>query len=874
MKRFNLLLTLAGLFALLFAIPATATAAKDRSSAGPRPAVRTQLRIISPAQGKVTDSGKLQVKVTVKPVRKSARKRLKRKPVMVFLGGSSSVAWAPRAGKSLIRKTVRMRPGKSRIVSLKLNRTGLTRAGDCGAPTFIVTATYRSGKKKLKARASRKLAARKSLCAVPAGVDLAEAAKCDFIAGPGNACLAPFPNDFYTRDDVSSATGKRLALDPESTPRTAGGAATPNKHIAVEAINQSDGFSPGPLISVRIPDLDNQAAFDQSGIVSNRQMSATYSPDQPVVLIEAESGERQLIWAELDSTVTGDQSRNLIIRPGKNLRNGHRYIVAIRDLKDASGRPIQAPAAFRLYRDADRTSNPIVESRRSHFESIFKRLAQAGVGRDSLYLTWDFTVASTENLTGRMLSIRDRAFAGLGDPDLDDGVVQGLAPNFTISKVTDYTGVHTGNGEDDIRLVEGTYTVPCYLDEMGCPTGSTFELDTDQKPIRIEGNTMEARFVCNIPRSVVNEDGSFKHKARPSLYGHGLFGSIDEMTSRNVRQLGVENNVITCGTDWIGMAREDVFPTAFGALQDLSKFPALPDRLQQGFLNFLYLGRLLVHPNGLAADDAFKFDGQSALDTADLFYYGNSQGGIAGGALTAVSVDFTRSVLYVPGMNYSTLLTRSVDFDTYKAILYPTYPVEVERPSIFSLMQILWDRGEPNGYANNMTDNPLPNTPTHTVMISMAYGDHEVANIATEVEARTIGAPLRVAGGGLNGGVVSGDRHPAGLIEPWYGHEILGDLAGEAADGHAFFVWDIGPKRIEGGNLYGTDPAPLTNLPPKTTGTGDPFDSGSGINPHDTVIRSSPLIRKQIADFLKTNGKVTDPCGNDPCWAAGWQGMP
>ncbi len=97
---------------------------------------------------------------------------------------------------------------------------------------------------------------------------------------------------------------------------------------------------------------------------------------------------------------------------------------------------------------------------------------------------------------------------------------------------------------------------------------------------------------------------------------------------------------------------------------------------------------------------------------------------------------------------------------------------------------------------------------------------------------------------------------------------------GPAADGNAFFVWDIGPKRFEGPTLFGTDPAPLTNLPPKTTDSGDPFDSGSGINPHDTVIRSSPLIRKQIADFLKTNGKVTDPCGDDPCWAAGWQGMP
>ena len=38
-----------------------------------------------------------------------------------------------------------------------------------------------------------------------------------------------------------------------------------------------------------------------------------------------------------------------------------------------------------------------------------------------------------------------------------------------------------------------------------------------------------------------------------------------------------------------------------------------------------------------------------------------------GGALTAVAPDFNRAVLGVPGMNYSTLLQRSVDFDTYAA---------------------------------------------------------------------------------------------------------------------------------------------------------------------------------------------------------------
>ena len=78
------------------------------------------------------------------------------------------------------------------------------------------------------------------------------------------------------------------------------------------------------------------------------------------------------------------------------------------------------------------------------------------------------------------------------------------------------------------------------------------------------------------------------------------------------------------------------------------------------------------------------------------------------------------------------------------------------------------------------------------------------------------------------------------------------------------FVWDIGPKRTEGSETLGTDPPPNTNTAP---------DDSFGVDPHDTVIDISPLIRAQIADFIKVNGKITDPRAH-PCYAAGWNGMP
>ena len=187
----------------------------------------------------------------------------------------------------------------------------------------------------------------------------------------------------------------------------------------------------------------------------------------------------------------------------------------------------------------------------------------------------------------------------------------------------------------------------------------------------------------------------------------------------------------------------------------MSNFDKLADRMQQGLLNFMYLGRALIHPDGLATDPAFTMDNgagdESVIDTSGgvntrLQYMGVSQGAIMGGALTALEPDVDRGVLNVTGMNYSTLLRRSVDSDEYFKIpnigLYANYPDELERPVLLSLIQLLWDRGEADGYAHNMTTDPLENTPPHTMLLQAAVGDHQVANVSAEVEARTIGASV------------------------------------------------------------------------------------------------------------------------------------
>ena len=387
--------------------------------------------------------------------------------------------------------------------------------------------------------------------------------------------------------------------------------------------------------------------------------------------------------------------------------------------------------------------------------------------------------------------------------------------------------------------MDGRFTVPCYLNAVGCPPGSRMVfVPGSSVPQPIPGNTMLANFTCLIPRVAV--DGPQVVPARPSLYGHGLLGSASEVTAGNVKAMANEHNFVFCATDWAGMSTTDL-PNIGTILADLSNFPSLPDRAQQGFVNFLYLGRLMIHSSGFSNDAAFQFVKggvpEPVIDTQRLFYDGNSQGGIMGGSLAALAPDYDRAVLGVPGMNYSTLLRRSVDFSQYAQILYPNYPNELERPLILSLIQMLWDRGEANGYAQHMTDDPLPNTPAHHVMLHEAFGDHQVANVTTEVEARTIGASIRTP-------VLDPGRHSD--RNPYFGIPPIDSFP---FDGSAYVVWDSG------------SPTPPTqNVPP-----------AAGADPHSHP-RSTAIARLQKSEFLRVDGKVVDTCGPRPCYANGYQG--
>ncbi len=671
-------------------------------------------------------------------------------------------------------------------------------------------------------------------------LDLTTAQQCDHM--DQSHCLLPFPNNHFTQPDPASDTGVRIHFEQAAMPSAApvledfGGIPIDNDGggpMDPTEWNRNDGFSPGNMMLAHVPALD----LEQTGAARLWDIEPALDSDAPILVINADTGERQLIWAELDTRAEDPERQALIIRPAKNFTEGERYIVALRNLRNTEGELLEAPPLFRAYRDKRifMGAAEVFEQRRGAMEDIFGRLSDHGVKRSELYLAWDFTVASQRNLTERLLHMRDQALASLG----------GNAPAFTVDNVEQAPA-------SGIRYrVDGTYSVPNFMDQEDAPPGARLNYGQDNPdalPQQLNGTAMvDAPFRCHIADTTVSafdDPGATVDPARPAVYGHGLLGSgISEVGAGNIRDMQNEHNFMFCATNWAGMSIEDLMSGVVpNILVDFGKFPQLADRLQQGILNAVFLAELLAHEDGFASHSDFRQGDDEVVfeRTGEVFYDGNSQGGILGGTLVAVAPQIHRGVLGVPGANYSLLLRRYHDWDsTFGVAVALAYTDEMEQPLGLALLQMLWDRGENNGYLSHFAGNLLPNTPASEVLLQSAIGDFQVTMWSPEIIARTIGAPVDF-------GAPDGE-HPDD--NPYFGIDRISTYPHQ---GSALSVWDAGD--------YDGDSA--GNAFPPHENIGPPPETGE--DPHGSV-RASVSAREQKAEFMAPGGVVIDVCAMAPC---------
>jgi hypothetical protein len=627
-------------------------------------------------------------------------------------------------------------------------------------------------------------------------------------------CLLPWPSSRWLVEDESTGTRLRIQIPADALPRTRRGRIP----VAPELFSRFDGFSPATSIITAYP-----GDVDPGNLPDERHIADSLAPDSPTVILDAETGERVAHFAERDEWPDMDPLRRPIyLRPATRLAENRRYLVAIRNLRYRDGTPVEPSDWFRAIRD--RTPLPQasdLESRRDALDDVLERLEAAGIERASLIEAWDFHTATGETAWGELVSIRDQALRAVASDPM---------PRCTIESVEEAP-------DDRIwRRVHGRVRVPLFLrgtDPMSFEE-SRFLRDDSGRPV--QNGFADVPFVLLIPRSVRDRVAAGGAPARLLDYGHGLFGSRFETDARWFRDTIAELEMVGVAIDWWGMSNDDL-PRVALSLQEFSTFDATVERLDQALINHVVLHRSFSDrvPASCTALPELQIPLDAggtapAIDATQRYYYGNSQGGIMGGALAGIAVDVQRFVLGVGGMTYSLMIPRSTNWTLYGSIMANGYADPLERAILLVMSQSQWDRAEPSGVVTHVLRDTLPcaedicpggRTPAHFVLAQIGRDDAQVANIASDLAARSMGA--------------AGYASPS-PYEPW-GLRALSAARGEPLGPDALVIYDI----------PGTPVLPL--------GTRQVEDNPA----HEGVRRSAAAI-EQIDRFLQPDGVVYQTC--------------
>jgi hypothetical protein len=634
--------------------------------------------------------------------------------------------------------------------------------------------------------------------AMPEGPDAdptVYSADCDPILGQGPMlpCAMPWPSSLYLQKSPTTRTGYALSFGPTSLPESRTG-----RHISPDGYRKLDGYGPSTPILVVIPNLD------RSGLATEDHIERSLAPDAAIVILEDSPGKLRRVpyWVEPDLREGDPAGQTLFVRPAEILKEATRYVVAFRNLREVSGAAIQPARAFVRLRDRDTVSVPVLKSRQARFDETFATLGAQGIDKGSLVVAWDFVTASNEALHGDLLQMRDDALARVG----------AMGPPLTVDSVVEYAPTADGSGkpvDPNIALeIQGSFAVPSYLTAWTPDGFAGSQLNRDKRDRINPSGTRTPRFWVRIPYSAV--DG----KSTPHglvLYGHGLLGSGSQVHGDFNSRIANQNNLIFFSADLTGMTEEDQ-GSVIQILSDLSRFPSIADRLHQGLVEWVLLARAMRSQ-------------LEALNRDELFYSGISQGGIFGGSFVALSPDVRRGHLGVPGSNYSLLLQRSADFDSFGVLLGTTYPSSRELALAVSAMQLLWDATDPVTHYRHISAEPYPGTPPHQILLAPARGDYQVAVLSNEVLARSgVGVSVMAH--------YDGERQVFGVHEQPYPYQ-----------GSGVVLWHFG------------NPWPMLGNQPPMDAAGDPHEKPRRQGSHNA----------QMVHFFRT-GEIKDVCGGMPCW--------
>ena len=522
-------------------------------------------------------------------------------------------------------------------------------------------------------------------------------------------CLLPFPSSAFLVEDSTTVTGYRLNIE---------GSAIPDSGSAVSEafpiLNYKDGNSPSSQIFTtfeRTPDV--------SGLASQYDISQSLDVDHGTVLLNMDSGQILPHWVEVSARTQEDEATLVHIRSISGLNHNTQFAVAFRGLKDDSGSEINPSVAFESLRDKTITDSPDIENRRAGYEVMFDALGAVGFEREGLQSAWWFHTASTESITGDVITMRDDASARLG-PD-------GIGCNVT--SVDD----NYWNDDTAFRRIKGTITTPHYIESIYPPT--LMSRDSDGTP-QFTFNS-EVVFTLSIPQSAADSSTPVPLV----VLGHGFLGNGEGMVSA-FRGWGNEHGYATIGTDFKGWSSDGDFDAITFGLMDVNYLQHQSERLQQSIINHLSMIRTI---KGVCSDlPEFYNEGTNLVDSSgDLNYLGVSLGGIRGPSMLSLIPEIKRGVLFVAGSSFSFIAERSTQYTQFEVLFGNdlAYPSTNDRSILLALMQSMWDSTEAETYLAFREGGLDGQLYSYDMLYIVSINDAQVSILSADRAARTSSIP-------------------------------------------------------------------------------------------------------------------------------------
>jgi hypothetical protein len=562
-------------------------------------------------------------------------------------------------------------------------------------------------------------------------------------------CLLPFPSSAFLDPDSLTTTGYRLDIDGQAIPDSA---SAPSEDFHM--LDYKDGHSPSTQIFTTFSSLP-----DISGLASQDSIHLSSLPDHNSLLLNMDTGQITEHWVEISSRTQEDEPILVHVRSLGGLDHNTQYAVAFRGLSDENGDPIEPFPGFKALRDGLVTDNQQIESLRSGYENMFTSLTEIGYERQDITSAWWFHTASTQSITGDIISMRNDATQRLGDHGIGCNV-KSVIENYAEDNTT-------------LRRISGTITTPHYLESTYPPTAMT----------RSENGTPEFNFLTEVVFTVTIPM-SAAETSQPAplvVLGHGFLGNGEGMVS-GFRGWANDSGVATIGTDFKGWSSDGDFDAVTFGLMNVNYLQHQSERLQQSVINHL---AMITTIKGVCSDiPEFYHNGVNLVDTTDIDYMGVSLGGIRGPSMLSLIPEIDRGVLWVAGSSFGFIAERSTQYTQFEDLFASplAYESTMDRSILIALMQSMWDTTEPETYLPFIDGGMDGELHPYEVLYVVSINDAQVTTLSADRASRTSGIPV----------LSNSTYHPHGL-----------EVVDAPVSGSAIVYFDGNFPAVPSGNIQG-----------------------------------------------------------------------